>query len=106
MDAKKMLASSCRQRILKALSGEREVAIMELVQAVKSTYNEVNRNLHILEREGIVTQQYIGRKRIVRLNLKNQKTSTLLKALKILERAHNSSATPFKFTKEFQMSLI
>ena len=31
---------------------------MKLVRTVNSTYNEVDRNLSILEREGIVTQRY------------------------------------------------
>ena len=58
---------------------------MKLVRTVNSTYNEVDRNLHILQREGFVTQRYAGRKRIIRLNLKNQKTLVLLKLLKIRE---------------------
>ena len=58
---------------------------MKLVRIVNSTYNEVNRNLQILEREGIVTQRYVGRKRVVRLNFKNEKTLVSLKILKILE---------------------
>jgi predicted transcriptional regulator len=77
--------------------------MMELVRAVKSGYNEVNRNLRILEQEGIVAQQHIGRKRIIRLNLKSRKTSALLKALKILESANNFSATQFNFSGEFQL---
>jgi hypothetical protein len=72
----------------------------------QSAYNEVNRNLNVLEREGIVTQQHIGHKRIIRLNLKNQKTSALLKALRILEHANNSLANQFNFNGEFQFSLL
>jgi hypothetical protein len=106
MNAKRMLASSCRQRILKTLSSKKEVAMMELIRAVRSGYNEVNRTLHILEREGIVSQQYISHKRIIRLNLTNRKTSALLKALKILEHANNSSATQFNFIGEFQLSFL
>lgn len=58
---------------------------MKLVRTVNSTYNEVDRNLRILEREGIITQRYVGRKRFVRLNFKNEKTLVSLKILKILE---------------------
>lgn len=58
---------------------------MKLVRSVNSTYNEVNRNLQILERQGIVTQRQVGRKRIIRLNLKNEKRVVSLKILKILE---------------------
>ena len=60
---------------------------MKLVRIVNSTYNEVDRNLRILEREGIVIQRYVGRKRIVHLNFKNEKTLVSLKILKILERS-------------------
>jgi hypothetical protein len=60
---------------------------MKLVRTVNSTYNEVDRNLRILEREGIITQRYAGRKRIIRLNFKNEKTLVLLKLLKIRENS-------------------
>ena len=58
---------------------------MKLVRTVNSTYNEVNRNLRILEGAGLITQQRIRRKRIIRLKLENKKTLAVLKALKILE---------------------
>lgn len=58
---------------------------MKLVRIVNSTYNEVDRNLRILELEGIVTQRHVGRKRIIGLNLKNERTLVLLKLLKIRE---------------------
>lgn len=60
---------------------------MKLLRMVNSTYNEVDRNLRILESERMVTQRYIGHKRIVRLNFKNEKTLVSLKILKILERS-------------------
>ena len=84
-----LLASSCRQRILKALSKIRQSHMMNLVRKVNSTYSQVNRNLQILQREGIVKSEYYGRIRIIRLNRDNPKTEALLKALKILERAGN-----------------
>jgi hypothetical protein len=58
---------------------------MKLVRIVNSTYNEVDRNLRILEREGILTQRYAGHNRIIRLNFKTEKTLVLLKLLKIRE---------------------
>lgn len=58
---------------------------MKLVRIVNSTYNEVDRNLRILKSEGVITQRYVGRRRFVRLNFKNQRTSVLLEILKILE---------------------
>ena len=40
---------------------------MDLVRKVNSTYGQVNRNLQILEREGIVnTQYYIRRTKVLR----------------------------------------
>jgi DNA-binding transcriptional ArsR family regulator len=87
MKQNKILASACRRKILKALSEKKGITIMKLVRMVNSTYNEVDRNLRILESEGMVTQRYVGRRRIVRLNFKNEKTLVSLKILKILERS-------------------
>jgi hypothetical protein len=58
---------------------------MRLVRIVNSTYNEVDRNLRILEREGIITQRYARHKRVIGLNFKNERTLVLLKLLKIRE---------------------
>lgn len=63
---------------------------MRLVRMVNSTYNEVNRNLCILEGTGLITQKRIRRKRIIRLNHENKKTSAILKALKILEATNEN----------------
>jgi hypothetical protein len=63
------------------------MTIMKLVRTVNSTYNEVDRNLRILEREGVLTQRYAGRKRIIRLNFKNERTLILLKLLEIRENS-------------------
>ncbi len=62
---------------------------MKLVRTVNSTYNEVDCNLHILEREGIVTQRHAGHKRTIRLNPQNERTLVLLKLLKIRENSVN-----------------
>jgi DNA-binding transcriptional ArsR family regulator len=62
---------------------------MNLVTIVNSTYNEVDRNLRILEGEGIINQRHVGRRRIIRLNLKNEKTLVTLKLLKLLNGAVN-----------------
>ncbi|MBN2261070.1 MAG: hypothetical protein JW702_11015 [Clostridiales bacterium] len=85
MDLKKLLASSCRQKIIKELSISKKLNIMHLVRNVNSTYNEINRNFEILEKEGIVNDQFIGRMRIIRINMENPKTKKLLEALKILD---------------------
>jgi hypothetical protein len=63
---------------------------MRLVSTVNSTYNEVNRNLVLLEREGIIINEYRvkvkhGKIRVIRLNKDNSKTKILLAALKTLD---------------------
>jgi hypothetical protein len=57
---------------------------MDLVRRVNSTYGHVNRNVKILEKEEIVSSNYHGRMRIVKLNNYNPKTGAMLKALKLL----------------------
>ena len=58
---------------------------MALVRKVNSTYNQVNSNLHILQKEGIVFDENFGRMRVIRLNKENSRTRLLLQALKMLE---------------------
>lgn len=84
MNLERLLASSCRQKILKELSRVKTVHVMGLVRNINSTYGEVNRNLKILEGEDVVTDQHVGRLRMIKLNHKNPKTKLLLQALKIL----------------------
>ena len=84
MDLGRLMASSCRQRILEALSRVGQTHMMDLVRMVNSTYGQVNRNLQILEQEGIVTTQYYSRLRIIKLNRENPKTVTLLKILRLI----------------------
>jgi predicted transcriptional regulator len=85
MDLETLLASSCRRKILRVLSRSRRTNVMELVRRVNSTYNQVNSNLHILQKEGIVFDEHFGRMRVIRLNKENPRTLLLLQALKILE---------------------
>ncbi len=94
LNLSKVLASSLRQNILKELSKTREIRVMKLVNAVNSTYNEVNRNLEILEEAGIITndnrvQVRHGKVRVIRLNRDNPKTKILLQALKTLDNENN-----------------
>jgi len=84
MDLRRLIASSCRQKILEALSTVRQTYVTDLVRRINSTYGQVNRNLQILEHEGIVKIQYYGRLRMIKLNRENPKTITLLKVLKLL----------------------
>lgn len=83
----RLLASPCRQKILQVLSKVGQTRVTDLVRMVNSTYNKVNRNLHILERQGIIKNKYYGRIRMIRLNRDNSKTEAILKALRILRRA-------------------
>lgn len=84
MNLERLLTSSCRQKILKELSRVKTVHIMRLVRNMNSTYVEVNRNIKILEEDGVVIDQRFGRMRMLRLNLENPKTKLLLQALEIL----------------------
>lgn len=86
MDLLQLIASSCRQKILETLSKVGQTYVMDLVRKVNSTYTQVNRNLGILEKEGIVKSKRYGRVRIIRLNRENPKTEAILKALEILRR--------------------
>ena len=89
MELNRILASFCRQKILIELSKQKELNVMALVRKVNSTYDEVNRNLGILERESLVIQKYIGRMRLIRLNSTNKFTDVLINALKTLESPKN-----------------
>jgi predicted transcriptional regulator len=99
LDLSKVLASSLRQKILKVLSEKREMQVMKLVSSVGSTYNELNRNLLILEKEGIIINEYPvkvrhGKVRIIRLNKENSKTQVLLKVMKTLDQETHASVSP------------
>ena len=85
MDLETLLASSCRRKILRVLSNRARTNVMALVRKVNSTYNQVNSNLQILQKEGIVFDERFGRMRVIRLNKKNPRTARLLQALRILE---------------------
>jgi len=86
LDLGRLVASSCRQKIIATLASVGQTHMMDLVRKVNSTYTQVNRNLQILEQEDIVVSQFYGRMRIIRLNRENPKTEAILKALRILRR--------------------
>jgi hypothetical protein len=85
MDLETLLASFCRRKILRVLSSSGRTNVMKLVQKVNSTYNQVDSNLQILQKEAIIFDQHFGRMRVIRLNRENPRTALLLQALKILE---------------------
>lgn len=80
------MASLCRQKILDALSKVGQTHMMDLVRRVNSTYTQVNRNIEILEWEGIVETKRLGRMRMIQLKREDQKTKSILKALEILRK--------------------
>jgi hypothetical protein len=82
LNLKKLLASTCRQKILETLSKSQGINVMGVVRKINSTYNETNRSLKILEQEGIIHSEFYGRVRYIKLNRENSKTALLLQALK------------------------
>ena len=68
-----------------ALSNIKKTHITNLVRLTNSTYNQVRRNVDILEREGIVRIQSYGNMKIIELDFGNLKTVKLLKALQSLK---------------------
>jgi DNA-binding transcriptional ArsR family regulator len=91
MRLEQIIASSCRQRMLLALAKVRKTHVTQLVRMINSTYNQVNRNLLILENEKIVKTERLGYLRIVELNVENPKTMALLKALELLDKPNPNS---------------
>lgn len=86
MQPRQILASTCRQRILETLAKTGEMHIMELVRRTNSTYNEIRRNLEILEKENVVSMKRYGRMKTIKINKESEKASVLLKALHVLNR--------------------
>lgn len=84
MKLEQLIASSCRQKILLALSSTKGTHVTNLVRIINSTYNQVNRNLQILENEGIIKTKRYGHLKIIELEKENPKTEVLLEALHIL----------------------
>jgi predicted transcriptional regulator len=90
LDLKNLIASTGRQKILRELSKCKEMRVMQLVQKLGSSYNEINRNLKILEAEGIIKNDYPKKVkhstvRIITLNCSSDRTQKLLKALRDLD---------------------
>jgi DNA-binding transcriptional ArsR family regulator len=85
MRLEQIIASSCRQKMLLGLAKVKKTHVTQLVRMINSTYNQVNRNLEILEEEGIIKTQRLGYLKIVELQRENPKTLKLLKALELLD---------------------
>ena len=58
---------------------------MNIVKSVHGSYNEVNRNIQILEKEGIINSYRMGYSRIISLNTKNPLTINVIKAIILLD---------------------
>jgi hypothetical protein len=86
MELIKVLASTCRQKILRVLIEVKRTHMMNLVRKTNSNYNQVNRNLIILEKEKIVKIVYCGRMKIIRMNMDNPRVKVIIKALKVLSQ--------------------
>jgi len=84
VDLESILSSSCRRKILKFLLENGSCNIMRLIVGVNSKYPQVNFELEILQKEGIIIDKHVGRMRIISLNRENPKTGVLLQALKLL----------------------
>ena len=62
---------------------------MRLVFEINSNYNETDRNLRILGREGLIVQRYHDGKRSVSLNFQSEKTKHTLEIIKVLNDFDN-----------------
>ena len=89
MNLEEILSSACRRKIIKYLAEKGSTNIMRLIVGVNSKYPQVNAELQILKKEGIIGDQHIGRTRLIRLNKENPGTILILQALKILTEKKN-----------------
>ena len=66
---------------------------MRLIVGINSKYPQVNSELQVLQKGGIISDQHIGRVRLIRLNKENPATILILQVLKILtdKKADKSS---------------
>ncbi len=91
MELDQIIASTCRQKVLIALSKVKKTNVTDLVRTTNSTYNQIRMNLEILKKEGVVQIQPCGNMKIVSLDTASLKTKKLLKALQALNLIDNQS---------------
>jgi DNA-binding MarR family transcriptional regulator len=77
--------------MLVALSKLKKTHVTNLVRTINSTYNQVSRNLKILEKEGIIKTTRYGHLRMIELRVESPRTQALLKALDLLRMYLGSS---------------
>jgi predicted transcriptional regulator len=89
LDLTELLSSACRRKIIEYLAENGATNIMQLILGIRGKYSQTNAELQILQKEGIVIDQHVGRMRIIKLNKENPNTELLLQALKILHSREN-----------------
>jgi predicted transcriptional regulator len=89
LDLTELLSSACRRKIIEYLAENGSTNIMQLILGIRGKYPQTNAELQILQKEGIVIDEHIGRTRVIKLNKENPNTEVLLQALKILHSREN-----------------
>lgn len=89
MDLTDLLSSACRRKIIEYLAVNGSTNIMQLILGIRGKYTQTNAELQILQKEGIIIDQHVGRMRLIKLNKENLNTELLLQALKILHSNEN-----------------
>jgi DNA-binding transcriptional ArsR family regulator len=84
MDLEDVLSSACRRKIIKYLSEKGSTNIMQLILGIRGKYPQTNAELKILQEANIITEQRIGRMRIIKLNKETPNTEIVIQALKLL----------------------
>jgi hypothetical protein len=91
MDLMELLSSACRRKIIEYLAVNGSTNIMQLILGIRGKYPQTNAELQLLQKEGLVVDEHIGRMHIIKLNRENSKTSLILQALKILHSKDEKS---------------
>ncbi len=91
MKLEQIIASSGRQKILVVLSKVKKTHITNLVRLTNGTYNQVRRNVDLLEKEGVIMVENYGNMKMIELDFSSPKTAKLLKALQALQTATGSA---------------
>lgn len=74
--------------MLKLLANKGETNITDLVRQTNSTWSEIDRNIKLLEKMGIVSSRLCQNRRLIKLNERDGRTEAVLKALRMLEMAN------------------
>lgn len=106
----KLIASTARIKILQVLMKEPNMQVTALMRKVGCKYNELNRNLSLFEKAGVIRDEYKtvrNRKtRIIHLMLENRRTQTLIKIVKILSEADDDDDLEQETRRSFSQKII